>query len=500
MHSFLKPRSTVIGKAFSVFLCVVVVSCLVFAVALFSKRDLDKLYLQLIETSEQELTLEPRLFVLNDLRFSLLKPHSGGGPDDATVIAWEANFRKLDALNANHEWPKVLPIQHATLTQHALVDLQELLKRGTLPERVDGFIARTIPAVDALAADMEIALRQLHNTRKQLDQQYEQQANVQALWMVVVGSVGFLGVCLFTGWFFMGLSRDLRRLKARTDEIGRGEFGEPLALGRRDEVGQLAEGVNAMAVALDERAREIESARNRRFQDEKMFALGTVAAGITHEISNPINAIMMVAERVRSGLEDDSNEAGVEANLKRVDLILEQIERITHIVRELGEFSSPVSGKLKPISVNPALMSAIHLLRYDPRFRKIELITNLSPEIPMVNGVSNHITQVAINTLINAVDAIDHDDGRIVVTSKPEGNGVLVIVEDNGHGMSEEVMEKARRAFFTTKASGKGTGLGLAVCRAIVDDHQGTLKISSESGVWTKICIRIPGTLKEEGE
>jgi signal transduction histidine kinase len=176
-------------------------------------------------------------------------------------------------------------------------------------------------------------------------------------------------------------------------------------------------------------------------------------------------------------------------------MILEQGKRIERAVRDLRDLALPASDRIEPTSINPAPGSALNLLRYDRRFRGIKVIADLSPDVPVVYGVADHLTQVAVNLLADAIDG----DGKIIVASRPEGDGVLVTIEDDGCGMSEELSQKALDPFFTTKSYEKATGLGLAVCRAVVDQHRGTLRIESTPDRGTTVYVRTPA-MSEAGD
>jgi signal transduction histidine kinase len=153
---------------------------------------------------------------------------------------------------------------------------------------------------------------------------------------------------------------------------------------------------------------------------------------------------------------------------------------------------------MEPTSINLALESALKLLRYDRRFKGIEVIADLSPDVPMVHGVAEQLTQLGINALMSAADAIE-DDGKITVTSRPEGDGVLVTIEDNGRAMSADPSRRGLAPSFTTESYEKDTGLGLAVCKGIVDRHAGTLQVESGSDRGTTVRICIPA-MSEAGD
>jgi two-component system NtrC family sensor kinase len=323
-------------------------------------------------------------------------------------------------------------------------------------------------------------------------------ADAGALWMLAIGLSGFVVICLLAGRFLLRLTSDLRRLARRAQRMERGDDAELLELRRGDEVDELAEAIEKMAGALTEKEIQLDAYLRRLPRAEKLAALGAFAAGIAHEIANPIHAIRALCEQVTARVSDEQGERSVADEVKALEMILEQGERIERAVQDLRELALPARDRMEPTSINLALESALKLLRYDRRFKGIEVIADLSPDVPMVHGVAEQLTQLGINALMSAADAIE-DDGKITVTSRPEGDGVLVTIEDNGRAMSADPSRRGLAPSFTTESYEKDTGLGLAVCKGIVDRHAGTLQVESGSDRGTTVRICIPA-MSEAGD
>jgi signal transduction histidine kinase len=313
-----------------------------------------------------------------------------------------------------------------------------------------------------------------------------------ALSTLVVGLSGFAAVCLLAGPFLLRFARDLRRLERRAGEISAGNYGEAPDFDREDEIGELGRALNRMADTLAEREEQIESSRNHLFESGKMIALGTFAAGIAHELGNPIHAMSALVERIDANRAKEPSERRMAENLDRMKMISDQIDRLNRVIREVGEFARGGTAQMEATDINQAIASALRMSRFHHGFRQIELVSNLSRDLPMVHAVPEHLTQLALNILINAADAVEPGDGKITVSTRREGGDALISIADNGHGMSKEAAETAPDLFFTTKSKGSGSGLGLAMCKAIVDEHSGGLEIESAPGRGTTVHVRIP--------
>lgn len=312
--------------------------------------------------------------------------------------------------------------------------------------------------------------------------------------VMILHTIIGLGLFAAASWvFFSQLTRDFGRVRQRAIEVAKGIRGDPLETNRQDEVGDLMVAVNQMAVDLDRRERELALEREKTFHQEKMAAIGTLAAGIAHEIGNPITAISGIAQEmcdVHGGPRCMAPGAHC-----RPELILEQTERIAKITREITEFAAPRSAHREWLDLNELIRSTVSLLRYDRRFRNLEVELDLDGQLPAIMGVGDQLTQVMMNLLINAADAVNEVSGRtsgILVSTRPQGNNVLLTIHDTGSGMDPLTLSRATEAFYTTKAPGKGTGLGLTVCASIISGHGGVMNIASSEGEGTTITIALP--------
>lgn len=311
------------------------------------------------------------------------------------------------------------------------------------------------------------------------------------LLVLVIAGVAIVGSV--SSMFFKRLSRDIGLVKARAGEIVRGYRGAPLAVTRDDELGVLMSAVNDMEAELRSRDSELELSRQQRFHTEKMAAVGSLAAAVAHEINNPLAAIVGLAE----SLVNDRNQGrypGSHAD-HQIDLILEQARRVMTITRQIGEFS--LQRPLVPayVDLNTLVKSTCTFISFDKRFRGVSLQQELAGDLPALFVVSDHIVQVLMNLLINAADALEGREDQaplIMVGSRLVAASVMLTVTDNGPGIASENLGKVFDPHFTTKPPGRGSGLGLSLCRSLVQQDGGEIMVESVPGHGTTVQITLP--------
>lgn len=266
-----------------------------------------------------------------------------------------------------------------------------------------------------------------------------------------------------------------------------------LPITRDDEVGELIRGFNHVIETLKKRETEIELVRQQQFHKEKMAAIGSLAASVAHEVNNPLSAIVGIAEAI----EDESQRYGCGAHDKACQprLILEQAKRAIAITRQIGTFSVPQSHQPELIDLNVLLRNTCNFVTFDRRFRSINMHLELDHNLPAAFGVADHVTQVLMNLLINAADALqDHPDSapEVHVRSFMLGAFAAFSVTDNGTGITPENQVRVFDEYFTTKSGDKGLGLGLSLCRRLLDQEGGHISIDSVFGSGTTVTVSLP--------
>ena len=290
------------------------------------------------------------------------------------------------------------------------------------------------------------------------------------------------------GTFFFIISNVVKRLHLLTDVVekaGEGRFTlMPLSRIRwtaKDEVETLIQKFNVMEEHLTQREKEL-------LQSKKLAAIGTLAAGVAHELNNPLNNIYTTAQR----LQKKTGEECPDFLKKGLDDIFSQTIRVKGIVGDLLEFARGREPHLRPVELRSLLAGVHKHLGEHLNTRGIRFLSELHPEEIVLYADQEQLEQVFINLFNNAADALPKG-GDLLVRAEEEDHHIKVQVSDTGTGMSRETIEKVFEPFYSTK--NKGTGLGLAIVFNIIQKHQGKIEVASAEGKGTTFTIILP---KEE--
>jgi PAS domain S-box-containing protein len=225
---------------------------------------------------------------------------------------------------------------------------------------------------------------------------------------------------------------------------------------------------------------------------ERLAAAGTFAAGVAHEVNNPLASISSLVQSILTGENDPQ---------RRITLhtILSQITRISSTLKDLVNFARPTTAQRKPVDVNGLIAETLRLISYNTRFSGIRVEPILAPDLCRAIADDNEIQQVLLNLLFNAADASPAEGGviKVVTENQRAGQGadksrrVVIKVADNGIGIPREHLERVFDPFFTTKPAGAGVGLGLSLCQRMILSNQGTIRVDSEVGRGTAITITL---------
>jgi signal transduction histidine kinase len=280
--------------------------------------------------------------------------------------------------------------------------------------------------------------------------------------------------------------KPLGHLRRATALMTAGDWEPRIAEEGPKEFAALASAFNQMTVSLSAQREQI-------IRSEKLASVGQLAAGVAHEIGNPLATILGYVDILRSDLAGKGDLAVAERQ-DALDRVKAETQRIHRIIRELLEFSRP--SKEDPVPTDPlrVVQSAQALCAPQSRFREVGVVTTPSGESwPLVMVAPSRLVQVFVNLMLNAADAMA-GKGTIVVTCQRDGRRVILTVTDEGPGVPKENRRKIFDPFFTTKPVGQGTGLGLSVCRSIIESFGGTLEVvPSVAGEGAKFAIVVPG-------
>ena len=243
---------------------------------------------------------------------------------------------------------------------------------------------------------------------------------------------------------------------------------------------------------LREKNEELEQTQGLLVQSEKMASLGVLAAGVGHEINNPLNFIKNGALSLFEQIKED-NKGSVEHVERYFDIISTGVNRVSSIVKSLSQFSRDGVHMDEHCDIHKIMENCLAILNSELK-HKSEIIKNFTEDSVIVEGNDGKLHQVFINILSNAGHAIEKE-GTITISTEAKEGMVIVSIRDTGIGISEENLLKIHDPFFTTKASGIGTGLGLSISHSIVEEHKGQIYVSSDLSSGTDVVVNLPMNL-----
>jgi two-component system NtrC family sensor kinase len=244
-------------------------------------------------------------------------------------------------------------------------------------------------------------------------------------------------------------------------------------------------------VAIGQDQSKIDALQQQIVRAERLATLGELAAGVVHELNNPLTSITVYAEYlVRKGEASGSDASDIE-KLRRIGA---SAQRILRFSRDLVQYARPSGKEREPVDLAGVVRQSVSICEHLIERGGIELAVEVSAELPVVHAVAGQLEQVLINLITNAVHAVENG-GKVVVRARPGDDGAVRLeVADSGPGVPEDARERIFEPFFTTKADGKGTGLGLPIVRNIVDQHQGQITVERSELGGALFRVVIPST------
>jgi two-component system NtrC family sensor kinase len=329
-----------------------------------------------------------------------------------------------------------------------------------------------------------------------LEQKYVDIRRETVLIFLAITLLGAL-VCMALSYFIARrISVPIGRLASASREVAKGNLDAKVQITSSDEMGELADAFNMMAVALKERDERLRDfATKRIMESERLALIGQLSANVAHELNNPLQGIVTYSHLLleRQPPEDSSTEF--------IQKIVTQANRCRDIIRGLLDFSRQRKPDKTVCDVNSVLQQCLSLVEDQALFHNIRLGESLQDDIPMAVIDPSQIERVFMNMIINAAEAME-DGGQLTLATHYDAARRLIEVEfrDTGHGIPEANLERIFDPFFTTKDAGHGTGLGLAISYGIVKEHRGSISVESVAGQGTTFTIRLPVTIEEEGQ
>ena len=299
-----------------------------------------------------------------------------------------------------------------------------------------------------------------------------------------------LGVLTYS-WVF----RPLRHLGHGSRRIAGGDFGYRIHLNTSDEMDELGQALNDMTARFqeirDDLDHQVQIRTKEVIRSEQLASVGFLAAGVAHEINNPLASIAMCAESLESRIGNDVDAVA----LRYIQLIQSEAFRCKGITEKLLDFSRVGEVRRQQTALGMMTHDVVDMLRHVGRFAQKTVRICEGPDV-LVMANPQEMKQVVLNLLVNALDSID-EDGEVVLALSRDGDEARLVFTDNGCGMNEEVLQNLFEPFFTSRASKKGTGLGLSIAHRIISDHDGRIEVKSEGpGCGATLSVILPVSSK----
>jgi two-component system NtrC family sensor kinase len=320
-----------------------------------------------------------------------------------------------------------------------------------------------------------------------------------------IATIGFVVIMAMTYYMVRNITQPLSAMVAATHNITAGRFDQEVHTDSPGEIAALADSFNAMLHSLRNMKRDLEewgrtleqkvklrtnelaAMQARVAQSERLASLGMLAAGVAHEVNNPLGGILALTGLTLEDLAPD------DPNRENLEEVIRQTERCRNIVNRLLEFSRQSKTNAELVDLNDILERTLSLIGKQSMFFNITVNKHYDSALPEVLVDRSQFQQVFMNLLMNAVQAMNERGTLTITTGHDSSPGnVEVMIADTGCGIPQEQINRVFDPFFTTKASGQGTGLGLSIAYGIVTTHHGSIMVQSEPGTGSTFTIRVP--------
>ena len=313
----------------------------------------------------------------------------------------------------------------------------------------------------------------------------------RSIWLLV-GTLVIVSLLLAV-WASGRLTRPVHRLAEIIHKFADGERGVRYQGEENDEVGSAGKAFNYLTTTLEQTEKEREKAVRAACQSERLAALGQMAAGIGHEINNPLMNIMSLATLIEEALGE-----GHDAAKNDITLLRKEGQRCARIIQGILNFARENEPCYKPFNLSELICETLELLHHRIESSDINLVTNIENEL-MMEGDAGMLQQVLVNVLLNAIQA-SSVNAEIVINAKNKDEKLIIEIIDQGTGIQGNDFSKIFDPFFTTKSEGEGTGLGLSVSYGIIKHHGGTISIDNMKDAGVKVRITLPVKCKIENK
>ena len=327
------------------------------------------------------------------------------------------------------------------------------------------------------------------------------------MWIFLgITTLGMIVAFIISFWMGQTIMERMRILKQAAETIATGDLDYQLPSSKSSDFGVLDKAFNDMVKSLKDRDDRLKKTFEQLTQTKRLISLGQIAAGVAHEMNNPLGGILLYSSLVLEELPEDS------LARENMNKIIYQTNRCKEIVQNLLNFARTPSGERVLLDINNVLWTSLNLVKDQSMFHGIEIETSLTEGLPKVNGDRSRLEQIFLSLFINAADSMA-EGGKLTVATKlisrfPSGaaedvkmekicllastHTIKITISDTGEGIEKVHLAHIFEPFFTTKDSGKGTGLGLSIAYGIVRKHDGFIDVESEPGQGTTFSVFLP--------
>lgn len=388
--------------------------------------------------------------------------------DGVSVIATSEPSRRLI-----FTWKDSEQVRRGRVVDRLVTDERGHHREVMAPVIIDGAVVGGVGAKFSL----QVAAEREHRTRMWA-------LGLTAAAVLLMGS-------LMTAAVYLVVNRPIRRFMDAIHRMGTGETVALVPVTTGDEFGALANQFNSMI----ERMHELLFASQRRLGHAERLALaGRIMVEVAHEIGTPLHSVAGHVELLRQDLADGGDPARA---IRRLEVIEGQLGRVSEIIRQLLDLTRRDQGKPGPVDLNQLVRDTVELVRPAAAAAGLGLHVDLDHALPWLHGHGNHLQQVVLNLLTNAMDATP-PGGRIFVAtrSRPDAGQVELEVRDTGHGIPAAQQKQIFEPFFSTKNAGEGTGLGLFISSQIAREHRGRIEVTSEEAHGSTFRVVLPADFR----
>jgi signal transduction histidine kinase len=438
---------------------------------------------------------------LDELRSSVREPlleEPNGRVRNVLVVDSDGNV--LDSLNKEYapkKNPDKTPSSYSNITNVPLPPLRSAVELPDESAQLPGWLTalRAPQAGEAGAFYFPVGTQQgrlyiivVLNSANTLRSILERQASRSAQYTLLL----LLATTLVTGLFVWRFTRPVKRLSVAAQRVATGDFEVRVPTDRRDEMGALAVAFNDMTARL-ESLRELES---KLHQVEKAAVVGRLAAAIAHEIRNPLNYINLTLDHLRSSFAPE-DPAKRETFERLANQLKQEVQRINRHITDFLKYSRPSALELEPLDLRAQVEDALRVIAGRAAEKGVSTRLETEGQVPLVVADKDSLRSVFTNLLINSLEAIDGGGGTVGIKLIAASDSARVEISDTGRGIAPEDIAKIFEPYYSTKET--GTGLGLAIVKKAIDDHGGSISVSSKEGSGTTFVIVLPVKPEKEG-